>query len=160
MTGITSVSYSFFLVLIDIVFDLHIFLSPPNIAEARLILRLIAYPLCILHLLLSGLLHVDSRNLLPAQASLPPVSASSSRFFAYRHCLCFSPLVFSPSLLLLFWTLSVSSCSWCLSSAITCRSTSSANLRLNYESNKFATRSWALELMHAQVPALVSKVII
>ena len=39
----TSVSYSFFLLLIDILFDLHIFLSPPNIAEARLIRRLISF---------------------------------------------------------------------------------------------------------------------
>src|SRR6218665_1664600 len=42
-TGITSVLYNFFFVLIDILFYLHIFLSPPNIAEARLFLLLISF---------------------------------------------------------------------------------------------------------------------
>src|SRR6218665_4147547 len=114
-TGITNVSYSFFFVLIDILFDLHIFLSPPNIAEARLILLLISFVHCA-----SSVIRPSRKTNSVTCSSVSPSIFTSifSGIFPIVIVFVFSPLIFSPTLLLLFWTLSVSSCSWCLSSAI------------------------------------------
>src|ERR1043165_2584541 len=124
-TGITSVSYNLIFVLIEMLPDLHSFLSFPNIADAIPVLFLMSL--------------VDSASsvITPPRYtnSFTCSNASPSNMmviFSFSLPIVivfvFSPLILSPNLLLLSWTLVVSSCSCSSLSAI--RSISSANLKL------------------------------
>src|SRR5688572_6561447 len=113
-TGITKVSYSFSLVLVDIFLSLQILPNLPNSVHARVLLRLMS----LVHLASSVISPPRYTNSVTCSSSSPPnVTSNISCLFPTTIVLVFCTLIFSPSLLLLQSTLLVSSCSCILVSA-------------------------------------------